>query len=53
MKKCVHVYSLSGAACIGDWDRTNLCKGLKVPLCFIPPNADLVPTLYRNKLYGH
>ncbi len=45
MKKCVHVQSLSGAACIGDWGRANLCKGLKVPLCFIPLNAYLIPTL--------
>ncbi len=32
MKKCVHLQRLSGAACIGDWGRANLCKGLKVPL---------------------
>ncbi len=36
MKKCVHVQSLSGAACIGDWGRANLCKGLNVPLCLMP-----------------
>ncbi len=36
MKKSVHVQSLSGAACIGDWGRANLCNGLKIPLSFIP-----------------
>ncbi len=43
MKKCVHVQSLSGAACIGDLGRANLCKGLKVPLCFIPLMQILFP----------
>ncbi len=43
MKKCVHVQCLSGAACIWDWDRANLCKGLKVPLCFIPLMQILFP----------
>ncbi len=35
--------SLSGAACIGDWGRANLCKGLKVALCFIPLMQILFP----------
>ncbi len=45
LKKSVHVH---GAARIGDWGRANLCKGDS--LLHIP-NADLVPTLYRNKFY--
>ncbi len=43
MKKCVDVQSLSGAACIGDWGRANLCKGHKVPICFIPLMEILFP----------
>ncbi len=43
MNKCVQVQSLSGEACIGDWVRANLCKGLKVPLCFIPLIQILFP----------
>ncbi len=35
-EKSVHVQSSSGAACIGDWGKANMCKGLKVPLCLIP-----------------
>ncbi len=34
---------LNGAACIGDWGRANLCKGLNVPLCFIPLMQILFP----------
>ncbi len=47
-EKGVHVQSLSGAACIGDWGKANVCKGLKVPLCLIPylllqdPSAKMV-----------
>ncbi len=43
MKKCVNVQSLRGAVCIVDWGRANLCKGLKVPLCFIPLMQILFP----------
>ncbi len=46
MKKCVHVQSLSGAACIGDWGRANVCKGLKVPFCFIP----LMQILFQHNI---
>ncbi len=43
MKKCIHVQSLSGAAYIEDWGRTNLCKGLKVPIYFLPIMQILFP----------
>ncbi len=43
MKKHVHVQRLGGGAGIGDWGRANLCKGLKVPLCFIPLMQILFP----------
>ncbi len=39
MKKCVHVQSLSG----GARGRANVCKGLKVPLCFISLMQILFP----------
>ncbi len=51
MKTCVHVQSLCGSACIGDWGRANLCRGLKGASLLHTPHADLLPTLYRNKLY--
>ncbi len=39
----------SGTVCMGDWGRTNLFKGLKVPLNLIPPHR-LSPTLWNNFL---
>ncbi len=40
------------AACIGDWCRVNLCKGLKVPLCFIPLMQILFPHYMNiNNIY--
>ncbi len=47
MKNCVHVQSLGGATCIGDWGRATLCKGLKVPRCFIPPIHVVVYLLFN------